>query len=165
MCAMLFLGLTIAVADEPGGWPELFPALGNFDRKMSAPNVEKGDKPTTYSQAATYEWMGGRIEVITITLARDPKFKQTYAADTLKAGKPAPEELTVNKKRAYLWDRGKPDELEVVNRRLVVVLADDKALVIEQRGFGLELPDVAKTLDFDKVVKALESPPPTAKKE
>ena len=70
----------------------------------------------------------------------------------------------MNKKRAYLWDRMKAADLEKVNRRLVVVLADDKVLVIEQRGFGLELPEVAKKLDFDKAVKALESPPP-AKKE
>ena len=32
--------------------------------------------------------------------------------------------------------------------------------MVEQRGGGLDLPDVAKKLDFDKVLKALEKPPP-----
>lgn len=160
---MLALALLVATADDPGGWPELFPALPNFDRKVAAPVVAKGDKPETYSQATTYEWMGGRFEVLTITLALDPAFKTQYADDAVKKLKPAPEAVEVNKKRAYLSDRMKADELDKVNRTLVVVLADDKILKIEQRGGGLDLADVAKKLDFEKVVKALESAPPKGK--
>jgi hypothetical protein len=165
MLATLLLGTTLSItADEPGGWPELFPTLGNFGRKVKGPVAAKGEKPTVYSQSTEYDWLGGRFEVLTITLARDAKFKDTYAAEAMKNAKPVPASLEVNKKRAYLWDREKADELDKVNRKLVVVLADDKILMIEQRGAGLELEEVAKKLDLDKVVKALESPPQAAKK-
>lgn len=158
---MLALSLLVVVAaDNPGGWPDLFPALGNFGRTVAAPVVAKGDKPEAYSQAATYEWMGGRFEILTITIARDPAFKEKYAADAVKKAKPAPEAVEVNKKRAYLWDKlAGENDLKNVNKRLVVVLADDKVLTVEQVGFGLELDEVAKKLDFDKVAKALESAP------
>ncbi len=159
MIATVLLCTMLIPTADPKGWDALFPTLGNFDRKVSAPKVEKGDKPTVYSQSTTYEWLGGRFEILTIMIARDPKFKVQYSAEAMKKEKPAPESLEVNKKRAYLWDRMKADDLDKVNRKLVVVLADDKVLIIEQRGAGLELPDVAKKLDFDKVIKALESPP------
>jgi hypothetical protein len=152
--------LLLVAADTPGGWPELFPTLGNFDRKVAPPVVAKGEKPASYSQSARFEWMGGRFEILTITVARDPAFKEKYAADAVKKGKPAPEAIEVNKKRAYLWDKlAGENDLKNVNKRLVVVLADDKILTVEQIGFGLELAEVAKKLDFDKVAKALESPP------
>jgi hypothetical protein len=161
MLAALLLGLgVIVVADEPGGWPDLFPTLGNFDRKVKAPVIAKGDKPEAYSQSTKYEWLGGRFEILTITIARDPAFKEKYAADAVKKTKPAPTSVEVNKKRAYLWESlAKPDDLVNVNKRLVVILADDKVLMVEQVGFGLELEDVAKKLDFEKVAKALESVP------
>jgi hypothetical protein len=158
IATVLLSGVMLIPAADPKGWDELFPTLGNFDRKVSAPKVEKGDKPTVYSQSTTYEWLGGRFEILTVTIARDPKFKEQYSVEAMKKEKV--ESLEVDKKRAYLWDRMKADDLDKVNRKLVVVLADDKVLIIEQRGAGLELPDVAKKLDFDKVVKALELPPP-----
>jgi hypothetical protein len=158
MYAVLLCALAgTPAADDRSGYAVVFPALGNFSRKVEAPKVAKGDKPEVYSQSAVYEWMGGRLEVLTITLARDAKFKEQYSAEAMKKEKA--EKLEVNKRPAYFWDRMKADELEKVNCKLVVVLADDKVLVIEQRGAGLELPDVAKKLDFDKVIKALETPP------
>jgi hypothetical protein len=158
---MLALVVVFAVAgDTPGGWPELFPALGNFDRKVNPPVMAKGEKPATYSQSTRYEWMGGRFEILTITIARDPKFKDLYNPDVVTKLKPAPSSIEVNKKPAYLWENlTKPDNLVNVNKRLVVRLTDDKILTVEQVGFGLELDDVAKKLDFEKVIKALESPP------
>ena len=164
MLHAMLLTLTIPVcapADAPGGWDELFPTLGNFGRKVEAPKVAKGEKPTVYSQSVVYEWMGGRFEILTITLARDPAFKDKYSAEAMKKEKV--EKLEANKRPAYLWDRMKADDLDKVNRRLVVVLADDKVLMIEQRGGGLDLDEVAKKLDFDKVTKALEVPPPAKK--
>ncbi len=154
--------LVLLVTADPGGWDTLFPSLGNFGRKVEAPKVEKGEKPTTYSQSVEYEWMGGRFEVLTITLARDPKFKEKYSAEAMKKEKV--EKVDVNKKTAYLWDRMKAEKLDEVNRLLVVVLADDTILMIEQRGAGLELDEVAKKLDFGKVLKAFESPPPAKPK-
>ena len=162
MLTSFLVALSTLTAAAPKGWDDLFPELGNFGREVGPPKVAKGEKPTVYSQTATYTWMGGRFEVLTVTLARDPAFKEKYSAAAMKKEKA--EKLDVNKKSAYLWDRMKADDLEAVNRRLVVVLADDKVLVVEQRGAGLELPDVAKKLDFDKVIKALESPPPAEQK-
>jgi hypothetical protein len=155
--ALFVLALLPAADEKVGGWPGLFPELNNFGRKVEAPRVEKAEKPKSYSQSAVYEWMGGRFEIIRITIARDPAFKEKYSADAMKKEKA--EKLDVNKKTAYLWDRMKADDLEKVNRKLVIVLADDKVIIVEQRGAGLELADVAKKLDFAKVVKALESPP------
>jgi hypothetical protein len=157
MLTVTLVTLSLIAAADPKGWDDLFPALRNFGRKVEAPKVAKGDKPTAYNQSATYEWMGGRFEVITITLARDPAFKTKYSAEAMKKQKA--EKLDVNKKPAYLTDRMKADDLQKVNRRLVVVLADDKALIVEQRGAGLDLADVARKLDFEKVQKSLGSPP------
>lgn len=166
MFAALVLGLTSTASDMPGGWPELFPSLPNFDRKMNAPTPvpkpKKDKEPERYAQSARYEWLGGRFEVLTITLARDPDFKERYAAETVRKLKPAAKELEINKKRAYLWDREKAGEFDKVNRWLVVVLTDDRVLIVEQRA-GLDLEEVAKKLDFDKVTKALGSPPPAKK--
>ncbi len=156
LTAIAFALSTFAAAPDKG-WETLFPKLQNFDRKIGEPSTEKGDKPAKYGQSVVYEWMGGRFEVLTITLARDPKFKDQYSAEAMKKEKA--EKLEINKKTAYLWDRMKADDLDKVNRRLVVLLADDKVLEITQRGGGLELADIAKQIDFAKVVKALESPP------
>ena len=154
----------LCAADAPGGWPELFPRLGNYNLKLGAPIFCKGDKPEVYSQAATYDWLGGRFESLTVTLARDPAFQEMYSAEGAKKTLDGYEAIEVNKKRAYLLPRNAATEKKVTIR-LVVVLADDKVLIVEQRGFGMALPDVAKMFNFEKVEKALASPPPAAKKE
>jgi hypothetical protein len=164
MFATILLSLVNCTADTPAEWLDLFPHLENFTRKFEPVVVAKGDKPEVYSQAARYDWNGGRFEIITFTIARDPAFKEKYAADTVK-GKPMPEALELNKKLAYLSSSDGAKGRDLVNKRLVVVLADDKILILEQRGAGLDLAEVAKKLDFDKVAKALASPPPAAKKE
>lgn len=167
----MFTAIMLALAslgadDKPGGWPDLFPELGNFSRKVYTPtltkdaNPPKDDKPKLYSQEARYEWLGGRFEVLTVKIWRDSSHKETYAADAVKKLKPAAMELTINKKRAYLWNLMQADKLDKVNAWLVVVLDDDKVLVIQQYGAGLELAEVAKKLDFDKIIQALENPPP-----
>ena len=97
---------------------ELFPSLGNFGRKVETPKVEKGEKPTAYSQSVDYEWMGGRFAVLTTTLARDPKFKDKYSTEEMK--KETVKKVEVNKKTAYLWDRMKAENLDEVKSRFVV---------------------------------------------
>ncbi|MBY0457537.1 MAG: hypothetical protein K2V38_09390 [Gemmataceae bacterium] len=162
---IVFVLASFAAADDPpGGWPDLFPKLDNFGRKVEAPKVEKGEKPTVYSQSASYEWLGGRFEAYTITLARDPKFKEKYTPEAMKKENPAPEVMEINKKPAYMWDFKKADKLTEVNCRLVVVLADDKVIVIEQRGTGTDVAATAKKIDFDKVLKALDNPPAAKQK-
>jgi len=163
MIALLSVLALLAAADAPGGWPELFPKLGNFSQVASPPMVAKGDKPEVYSQSVKYDWMGGRFEVITITVSRDPKIKARYTAEAFKKSDPSPQSFEVNKKPAWVWNFDKIDKLEQVRKRLVVVLADDTLLMLEQRGAGLDLEEVAKQFDFDAVVKALKTPPATKK--
>jgi hypothetical protein len=163
---MFLLPLLLAAPiEDVGGWPALFPQLGNFSFKLSAPVVNKDEKPTVYSQTARYGWLGGRYEEITITLTRNPKVKDVFSTDGLKLIVPAPETLEVNKKSAYSWKSTEGGDFQKMSRRLVVVLADDKALILEQYGRGLDLAEVAKKLDFEKVVKELDSPPPAAPKK
>src|SRR5438105_979146 len=132
MFTTVLLGFVIAAPDSPGGWPELFPELTNYTRKFEPLVVAKGEKPETYSQSAKYDWNGGRFETITVTLARDPAFKEKYSAEAVKKGKLAAEVLEINKKPAYLWSPDEGDGIQKVKRQLVIVLADDKILMLEQ---------------------------------
>jgi hypothetical protein len=144
---------------EPG-WPEVFARLDMYDVIYEKPVVGTGEKPESYQQKATYSWTGGRNEVLEITLARDPAFKEKYSAETLKKESKPPKELEVNEKKSWQWEfpreASKPDQ---VVGRLVVVLDADKVLIIERKGAGLPLAQVAKKFDFAKIEKALTNPP------
>jgi len=144
----LSLALLAALAETKPAWPGVFPDLGMYSVSYDKPVVGKGEEPTAYRQRATYTWTGGRIEEITVTLARDPAFKTKYSEKALKKDKAAPKSLKINKKQAWRWVR-----------RLVVPLDDDKAIIIEQKGEGADLKDVAGKFDFAKVAKALARPP------
>jgi hypothetical protein len=164
MIATVIVGCLVCFAADAKSWDEFFPALENFGRMPATPKIEKNakdEKPVAWSQTVDYEWLGGRYEHHTITLARDAKFKEQYSAEAMKKAKY--EKLEVNKKTAYLWNREQPDKLEDVNKRLVVILADDKVLIIEQKGFGLDLANIAKKFDFDKVIAAMDTPPAVKK--
>jgi hypothetical protein len=158
---VLALAFVFAAPLAVPGWPELFPELSFYGRHLDEPVVEKGDKPAVYSQSARYTWEGRAFDVITVTLARDSKFKDQYSAERMK--QMDVQRLEIDKKPAYLWDpmAGDPGKR---SRRLVVVLADDKVLLIEQLGHRGALADVAKMFDLDKVTKALDNPPPVKQK-
>jgi hypothetical protein len=150
----------LAVQGGKPAWADVFVSLGMYAVTYEKPLVGKGEKPEIYQQKAVYNWTGGRFEILHITLARDPAFKDKYSAEALKKGKNPPKELEINKKKAWEWkfdlEEGK---FEKVARRLVVLLDVDKAIIIEQIGAGLRLEDVAKKFDFSKVEKALANPP------
>ena len=168
LLAIAFLVLAkLGSGEEPGqennqpAWPGVFIQLGvMYQETYEKPVVGKGEKPETYRQKAIYMWTGGRFEILEITLARDPAFKERYAADVLKKEKNAPREREVNKKKAWLWEypreEGKIDQLA---RRLVVLHDQDKAIILDQKGDGADLEVVAKKFDFVKVEKALANPP------
>jgi hypothetical protein len=141
-------------------WADVFVSLGMYAVTYEKPLVGKGEKPQAYQQKAVYTWTGGRFEIIHVTLARDPAFKEKYSAEALKKDKNPPKELEINKKKAWDWtfprQEGKFDQL---TRRLVVMLDIDKAIIIDQFGAGLGLEEVAKKFDFSKVEKALANPP------
>ena len=134
-----------------------WPKLVGYSR-IKAPVVLLGETPQTYYQKATYDWMGGRFEQLEITLARDPTFKDKYSAEVLTKEKNPPKELRINDKKAWQWEFPRASRTEVA-RRLVVVLDVDKAIIVEQKGDGANLQDVAKRFDFAKVQKALANPP------
>src|SRR5262245_411859 len=141
-------------------WADVFVNLGMYAVAYEKPLVGKGEKPETYQQKSVYTWTGGRFEIIHVTLARDPAFKDKYSTEALKKGKNPPKELEINKKKAWEWKFDLEDgKFEKVARRLVVLLDVDKAIIIEQIGAGLRLEDVAKKFDFSKVEKALSNPP------
>jgi hypothetical protein len=157
--AALALGAGRLPAEVKPAWPGVFPDLGMYSVTYDKPVVGKGEEPTAYRQKATYTWTGGRIEEIAITLARDPAFKKAYSEKVLKKEKAPPKSLKINKKQAWQWELPVAEGKFEVARRLVVVLADDMAIIIEQKGGGAELKDVAEKLDFAKVAKALARPP------
>ena len=157
MPTLPLLALLLAPSADPKAkdYGTLFPAVGGtYDTKIQKPEVGKGDPPDTYSQVCTYTWTGGRIETLTVTLARDPAFKEKYSAEAMKKEKAPPKEVKVGKKKAYLWEL--PDEK---GARLVVVLSDDKAVIVEQAGTGQDLVKWAAKWKVDAMEKALDTPP------
>jgi hypothetical protein len=144
-------------------WPGVFIELEMFGVRYLSPAVSADDK--VYSQTARYDWLGGRYEVLEITLLCDPAIKQRYSAENLKKEKIVPSELEINKKKAFEWMfEVDPGKIDALSRRLVVVLADDKAIIINQHGSGLTLEEVARKFDFGKVEKALSAPPKKSEK-
>ena len=95
-----------------------------------------------------------------VTLARDPAFKHSSRQKVLRKQENPPRELEINKKRAWHWKFAREvRKLDEVSQRLVVILDTDKAIIIEQLGYGLSLEEVAKRFDFAKIDKALANPP------
>lgn len=152
--------LAVAADPKPTDYADLFPDLGGmYQTTVNKPEVGKGEKPDTYKQRVTYEWTGGRIEVLNVTVARDPAFKEKYSAEAIKKEKVAPKEVEVGKKKAYLWELDTGGKVDAPARRLVVPLGDDKVLLIEQIGSGANLEKFAAKFDLEKVEKALGTPP------
>jgi len=159
-----------ATADAPkpdpkAGWLGVFPELTGYQRTFTAPVVmtDKDKKPIAYRQTAKYEWTGGDIRLFEVTLARDPAFKQKYAAENLRKEAKAPKEVRVGKLTGWLWqfepDKTKPD---AIANRLVVPLAEDKVLIVEDK-FGKQeiMLGLLEQFDLAGITKALEAPPKT----
>jgi hypothetical protein len=158
LLTVLFAGsLSFADDKSDAGWDKCFIDLKNYSRTFQKP--VKGDKADVYQQTARYDWSGGRLEQIDITLARDPAFKEKYSADAMKDEKNPPKEIEINKKKAWFWDRAEQAKPGEVTRTLVVLLTDDKAIIIKQKGDGARIVDIAKMFDFDNVEKALANSP------
>jgi hypothetical protein len=143
------------------GWFGVFPEFPIYQRTFEAPTVGKGKAPTAYKQTAKYEWTGGALRSLTITLARDPAFKKDHTAEALRQAKPTPKEVTIAKKTGWLTSADK----EGVDRslKLVVPLDEDKALILEAKGLVTEedLTAMAGKFDLAAVEKALGQPPRT----
>jgi hypothetical protein len=168
--AVLGWGAPGGAADAPkpeprAGWFGVFPEIAGYGRSFLAPVVAAEKQPVVYRQTAHYEWLGGALKRLEVTLARDPAFKQKYAAETLRKDATAPKEVKVGTRTGWLWvlekeAGGKPDQ---VAWRLVVPLAADKALLCEGRGAGPweEAAGLAQRFDLARVEAALAQPPRT----
>jgi len=142
---------------EPG-LDKLFIELKNYSRTVQEP--QKDSTSGIYQQTAVFDWSGGRFEKIEITLARNPKFKEQFSTDTVKGQKNPPKEVEVNKKKGWLWEnKEESSKVDRITYRLAVVLSDDKIILIEQKGTGANLVELAKKFDFEKVEQALADAP------
>lgn len=147
------------------GWVGVFPDLNGYQRTFLAPAVAADKKPV-YQQIARYEWTGGAIKMLDVIAARDPAFKQKYAADTVRKDNPPPKEVTIGKRKAWLWTLAKEGEggTDKPVARLVIPLGDDKALILVAKGAGPwgPLTDLADKFDLAKIETALADPPRTS---
>ena len=144
----------------PPGWPNLLHPRVGYDLRYAKPIVGAGEKPDVYQQKATYEWTGGRLDRLEVTLVRDPALMAKYSADNLKKEAKPPKEVEIHKRRAWLWPaNNSPSERDSITSRLVIMLGSDKAIILEQNYHHLDLQFFAKALDLDKIEKALASPP------
>jgi hypothetical protein len=150
----LAVALPAVAADPKKDYGTLFPAIGGaYMSKIEKPEVGKGDPPEVYSQVCTYtcnEPSPFTGETVTVTIARDPAFKEKYSAEAMKKEKA--KEVKVGKKKGYLWADDKTS-------KLVVVLADDKVVIAEQTGTFQKLPEWAGRWKLDAMAKALDTPP------
>jgi hypothetical protein len=173
---LLLVGLAVAVAPEAGGqpstkqvlagWPGIFLAMSGYQRSFLPPVVEGDKKNPIYRQTAKYEWTGGAIRLLEATVARDPAFKQRYSAEETGKDKLPPKVLQVADHRALLWIMDGKDAKEPwpLRARLVVILEDDRVLILEFKGRGPwpgKWEAFADKFDLKKIKAALEQPPRT----
>lgn len=150
-----------ATAEPLGGWYGLFPHVHYYRQRFEAPVIEQKESTALYRQTVSYE-LGERW---TVTLARDPAFKDRYAADTLRKQKDGPQEVRIQDKfTAWVWS-----DSEKRPKRAVVLLAEDKAIVAEGGSppSGAARPYLEALLlinrfDLERVRVALDKPPRTS---
>jgi hypothetical protein len=148
---------------ELAGWMGVFPQLKGYARKFQPAVVEGDKKNPIYRQTAEYEWTGGADRNYAVTLARNVEFKKIYSEEEVKKTTPAPEKVEVAKHTAWLWKFERDDKKEgrPLRAKLVVLLGEDRILIIEVRGLGPfeEAARIAEQFDFKKIAEALEQPP------
>jgi hypothetical protein len=145
------------------GWPGIFPEMNGYSRSYKPPIVEGDKKNPVYRQSAEYVWTGGADRHLTVTVARDAKFKKLYSAEEVKKTKPAPEKIDIAKHEAWLWkfERDMKD-VRPLHARLVVLLEGDRVLIVELSGFGPFANDaeaVVGKIDLGRLKKTLDNPP------
>jgi hypothetical protein len=145
------------------GWPGVFPELPGYQRTFTDPVVDSGKK--AYRQTVKYEWTGGAIKLLEVTLARDPAFEQRHTEDVLARDPQKPERVTVSKVTGWLWRLAKEGDKGPwpLQARLLLPLGKDRALILDAKGQGpwQGLTEVARKFDLKKIEKALETPPRT----
>ena len=142
-------------AQEPtekilAGWPGVFPEAVPYIRHFEKPKSDQ----QTWRQSARYEWSGGRLETIRVTLLFD-------AAEAKKhqfgAKNPPPDQV---KKLRF----GERLGWEYPAGRLVIDLGNDRMMILEAPTWKFhqsDLPEFAKRFPLEACAKALAKPPRT----
>jgi hypothetical protein len=151
----------LAAAEQSplAGWYGVVPELPGYARTFKVPQVKA--KNTVYLQATHYEWTGGAVKSLDATLMRDPALAESLTPEALAKQTPAPKEVKVGKKTAWLTVVG-PEGLERIHK-LVIPLGSEKALILEGKAQlrEAELLTIAGKFDLAAVEKALDQPPRT----
>jgi len=162
--SLILCGVLNAVArGGAAGWPGVFPEMSGYQRTFTSPIVDPDKTKNTYRQTVKYEWTGGAIKLLEVTLARDPAFAKKYSAETLKKEAPPPQALMVGKQSAWLWKVDKLDMKEIwpLYARLVIPMAKDRVLILDAKGAGPwgDVADLVRHFDLAKLERALDSAP------
>ena len=147
--------------DPRAGWFGVFPELTGYQRTFTAPAAADGKKSESYRQTVKYEWTGGAVKLLEVTLARDPAFKKAHAAEALKK---QAKEVKVGKRTGWLTTKElQPGMIDAEAGRLVVPLGEDKALIFVAKGIGPweALTDLAGRFDLAAAEAALAAAPRT----
>lgn len=149
---LLTLGVIIATtastlrADDVirAAWPGVYPELNGYGCRYQAPALGK-DPTKVFRQTALYEWTGGDIRSLTVTIGRGPDF----AADAVRKG----ERIEVGKRAAWVKDG-----------MLTIPLGEDRA--IQLKGGGSDVGKqaamtFASQFPLERIAKALDNPPRT----
>jgi hypothetical protein len=167
----------LALAAQPGqqppprqalaGWLGIFPTMLGYQRTFTAPVIEGEAKKMVYRQTVKYEWTGGAARLVEVTAARDAAFKQRYSAAEVAKEKQPPASIKVGDYPALLWKFDKPAKEREdwpLAARLVVLLDEDRVLMLEFRGpgpWGGSWESYAEKFDLKKTKSALDQPPRT----
>lgn len=149
LCAgpTLMAGEKKAESPPLAGWLGVFPEITGYQRTFFKPKAE--DK-TKYEQTARYEWTGGRLETVEMTLRRDPAFAKLTGPEIV--GKGEAREVKVGK--LVGWQQGKD--------KLVVILGADRILVVQSKTpeqHESNFIGLATKLPLEKCGQALDRPP------
>jgi len=134
------------------GWYDLFPPYQKHFYPMYAHPVVgkmKGEDKT-YSQTVRFDEATGLVRAFSATVARDPNFKERFSHEAMKDAPATTSEI--GKRTAWVWND---------NKKVVVLVGDDKVVLLEvdPNSEGMALVDYAKSLDYDRIEKALAKPP------
>jgi hypothetical protein len=147
------------------GWFGVFPEIPGYRRSFLGPEVGPGGSTTSYRQTARYEWTGGAVKVLNVTLTRDPAFRRDRADEVRVQGATPPQRIEVGGRSGWFWAPGHDAAGRPTGgpHRLVVLLGPVDALVLEAKGPGPweRLPDLAGRFNLGRIEAALRTPPRT----
>lgn len=132
------------------GWFGVFPEAPGYHRMFEKPKADK----KTWQQTARYEWAGGRIETMRVSLMRDEAEAKKYQFNDANPQPKDVEKIKVGERTAWNFPDGK----------LVIDLGQDRLMILDAptwKVFRSNLPELAKRFALEDCAKALNHPPRT----